>query len=66
MLKTMTFALLHFSVAFSVAYLLTGDLMVGGLVATVEPAINTLAYFFHEKAWNRIALRQKQHHQLQA
>ena len=66
MLKTMTFALLHFTVAFSVTYLLTGDLLVGGLVATVEPAINTIAYFFHEKTWSRIALRQKQHHQLQA
>lgn len=66
MLKTMTFALLHFTVAFSVTYLLTGDLLVGGLVATIEPAINTIAYFFHEKAWSLIALRQKQHHQLQA
>ncbi|KKL02276.1 DUF2061 domain-containing protein [Rheinheimera mesophila] len=66
MLKTMTFALLHFTVAFSVTYLLTGDLFVGGLVATIEPAINTIAYFFHEKAWSRIALRQKQHHQLHA
>ena len=66
MLKTITFAVLHFTVAFSVTYLLTGDLLVGGLVATIEPAINTVAYFFHEKAWNRIALRQKQQHQLQA
>lgn len=66
MLKTMTFALLHFTVAFSVTYILTGDLLVGGLVATIEPAINTVAYFFHEKAWSRIAARQKQHHQLHA
>lgn len=66
MLKTMTFAVLHFSVAFSVTYLLTGDLLVGGLVATIKPAINTVAYFFHEKIWNRIALRQKLQHQLQA
>lgn len=49
MLKTMTFALLHFTVAFSVTYLLTGDLLVGGLVATIEPAINTIAYFFMRK-----------------
>ena len=66
MLKTMTFALLHFTVAFSVTYQLTGDLLVGGLVATIEPANNTIAYIFHEKAWSRIALRQKQQHQLQA
>jgi uncharacterized membrane protein len=46
MLKTMTFALLHFTVAFSVTYLLTGDLLVGGLVATIEPAINNHRLLF--------------------
>ncbi len=51
MKKTFTFALLHFSVAFSVAYILTGSLLIGGLMALVEPAINTVAFFFHEKAW---------------
>ncbi|GAA3700012.1 DUF2061 domain-containing protein [Oceanisphaera sediminis] len=53
MLKTVTFALVHFTVAFSVAYLLSGDLLVGGLIALVEPMVNTVAYFFHEKAWNK-------------
>ena len=35
MLKTITFAIMHFSVAFTVAYLLTGSLVVGGAVALV-------------------------------
>ncbi len=54
MLKTTTFAIMHFSIAFLVAWLLTGDVLVGGLVATVEPAVNTVGYFFHEKIWQRI------------
>ena len=33
MTKTVTFAIMHFSVAFTVAYLLTGSLVVGGAVA---------------------------------
>jgi len=53
MAKTMSFAVLHFSVAFSVAYVLTGDLVIGGAMALVEPAINTVAYYFHELAWGR-------------
>lgn len=53
MLKTSSFALMHFLIAFCVTYLLTGDLMVGGLVAVIEPAINTVGYFFHEKFWQR-------------
>ena len=38
MKKTITFACMHFSVAFTVAYLLTGSAVVGGAVALVEPA----------------------------
>ncbi len=53
LLKTITFAITHFVVAFSVAYLLTGDILIGSLIAMVEPTINTVAYFFHEKIWAR-------------
>ncbi|MEQ9545335.1 MAG: DUF2061 domain-containing protein [Marinobacter sp.] len=55
LMKTITFAITHFTVAFSVAFLLTGDLIIGSLIAMVEPAINTVAYFFHEKIWARRA-----------
>ena len=51
MTKTITFAACHFTVAFSVAYLLTGNIGVSSLLALVEPACNTVAYYFHEKAW---------------
>jgi uncharacterized membrane protein len=51
MTKTLTFAVMHFTVAFSVAYLISGSFLVGGLVAIIEPAINTVAYYFHEKFW---------------
>lgn len=56
LIKTVTFAMTHFAVAFTVAFLLTGDILIGGLIAMVEPAINTVAYFFHEKLWARKAL----------
>ncbi|WP_108124333.1 DUF2061 domain-containing protein [Saccharospirillum mangrovi] len=54
MIKTATFAVMHFSIAFSVAWALTGSPVVGGLVALVEPAVNTVAFYFHEKIWKRI------------
>ena len=53
MIKTFTFALMHFTIAFSVAYLLTGDIVIGGAVALVEPAVNTVAYYFHDRIWQR-------------
>ena len=51
MTKTLSFAAVHFTVAFTVGYALTGSIVVGGLLAVVEPACNTVAYHFHEKAW---------------
>ena len=39
---------------FTVAYLMTGSVVVGGAIAFVEPAVNTVAYFFHEKMWERV------------
>ena len=55
--KTFTFAVMHFTVAFGVAYALTGDIVVGGAVALVEPAVNTVAYHLHERVWKRIRSR---------
>lgn len=57
MTKTLTFALMHFSVAFGVVYALTGDVIIGSAVALVEPAVNTVAYHVHEKAWHRVRHR---------
>ncbi|CAM5190949.1 DUF2061 domain-containing protein [Alishewanella longhuensis] len=57
MTKTITFAIMHFSIAFGVTYLITGDLILGGLVAVIEPAVNTVGYFFHEKVWQRLEQR---------
>jgi uncharacterized membrane protein len=36
---------------------MTGSVAVGGAIALVEPAVNTVAYFFHEKVWERFRLR---------
>lgn len=54
MAKTASFAVVHFSVAFAVGYAFTGSVLIGGAMALVEPAINTVAFFFHEIAWKKI------------
>lgn len=62
MAKTISFAILHFTVAFTVGYLLTGSVMVGGLLAIIEPACNTIVFYFHEKAWNKFEKSNPQGH----
>ena len=51
--KTLTYLALHLAIGFTVAYLFTGSLAIAGGIALVEPCVNAVAFFFHEKAWNR-------------
>lgn len=53
MKKTITFAIIHFTVAFIVAYLLTGDIIIGSLITMIEPMVNTVAFYFHEQVWSK-------------
>ena len=62
MKKTISFAALHFTVAFTLAYLLTGELLTASLIALIEPAVNTVAFYFHDVAWYKF----KPSHSLQA
>lgn len=57
--KTATFAACHFMVAFVLGWLLTGSITLAGLLAVVEPLVNTVAYFLHEKIW--LASRKQGH-----
>ena len=51
--KTLTYLALHLTVAFTVGYVLTGSVAIAGGFALIEPLCNAVAFFFHEKAWNR-------------
>jgi uncharacterized membrane protein len=51
--KTLSFLALHLGVGFTVAYLFTGSLALAGGIALVEPLVNAVVFFFHERAWNR-------------
>lgn len=53
MKKTLSFAAIHMGVAFTVGFAMTGDVWVGGMLALVEPCCNTVAYYFHERFWQR-------------
>ena len=55
--KTASFAALHFAVAFTVAYLLTGSATIATGIGLVEPLANTVAFYFHERAWARAEAR---------
>ncbi len=49
--KTLSFLMLHLLVGFSVAYVFTGDVTIAGGIALIEPCVNAVVFFFHERAW---------------
>lgn len=52
MLKTLTFAILHFSLAFGIAPICSPAASgFPARVALIEPLVNTVVFYFHEKAW---------------
>jgi len=57
MKKTFSFAVMHFTIAFGVVWIMTGDVVLGGAVALIEPLVNTVGYYFHEKIWQRDSVR---------
>jgi len=53
-IKTMSFAVMHFSVAFAIAYALTGSIAIATGISLLEPIVNTIAFYFHERAWRHL------------
>ncbi len=53
LIKTLTYLAIHLTIGFSVAYWFTGSVSIAGGIALIEPCINAVAFFFHEKAWKR-------------
>ncbi len=53
--KTVSFAAIHFTVAFALGWLVTGSPWLGGTLALLEPLVNTAAFYLHERAWQSSA-----------
>lgn len=55
--KTASYYVVHITVAALVAYAVTGDLLVSLTLSLLEPSVQAVAFFFHEKAWERWSSR---------
>lgn len=51
MQKTLSFAVIHFTIAFGLTYAMTGSFLTGSVVALIEPAVNTAAFYLHDRFW---------------
>ena len=53
--KTASYYVMHIAVAAGVAYLVTGNWLTAITLSLLEPTVQAVAFFFHEKAWSRAA-----------
>ena len=53
-LKTTTYAVMHFVVAVAVAYGLTRNWQIALGIGLIEPMVQTIAYTIHERLWERV------------
>ena len=53
-LKTVTYGLMHFTVAVAVAFALTRDWRIAMAIGTVEPLVQTVFFTLHDRIWTRI------------
>ena len=60
-LKTVTYSLIHFTVAVAVAYALTGDWRIALAIGTVEPLVQTVFFTLHDRIWTRIEAKKARH-----
>lgn len=51
--KTLSYYIMHITVAMLVAYVITGNLWMAVTLSLVEPTVQAVAFFFHEKIWNK-------------
>lgn len=57
MTKTASFAIAGFTIAFDMTWWLKRSLVLGGLVALIDPMVNPVAYHVRENAWIRFGQR---------
>ncbi len=57
LMKTGSYYLIHICVAALVAYAVTGNLWASLTLSLLEPTVQAVAFFFHEKAWDRAGRR---------
>jgi uncharacterized membrane protein len=51
--KTASYYVMHITVAAAVGFAVTGSLWMALTLSLVEPTVQAVAFFFHEKAWER-------------
>ena len=53
--KTLTWRVTASLTTFVIAWVLTGDLLIGATIGSIEAIAKNFLYYFHERIWNNIS-----------
>lgn len=59
-MKTISYGIMHFTIAFAVSYIMSGSFAIASAIALVEPIIQTFAYSIHERIWDNLKTNKKE------
>jgi uncharacterized membrane protein len=54
LIKTVTWRVTGSSATFLIAYIMTGNFAIAGVIGIVQLISNSILYFVHERVWNQI------------
>lgn len=54
LVKTITWRITGSGATFGISYLISGNFIVAGSIASIQLVTNTILYFVHERVWDRI------------
>jgi uncharacterized membrane protein len=54
LVKTVTWRVTGSSATFLIAYIMTGNFAISGVIGIVQLISNSILYFIHERVWNQI------------
>ena len=57
--KTISWRLTGSSATFLIAFLLTGNFAIAGVIGVTQMITNTILYYFHERIWNKVSWGQQ-------
>lgn len=54
LIKTISWRITGSGATFGISYLISGNFVVAGSIASIQLLTNTILYFIHERVWNKI------------
>jgi uncharacterized membrane protein len=54
LIKTVSWRITGSSATFLIAYIMTGNFAIAGIIGVTQMVSNTILYYIHERIWNKV------------